>query len=263
MTTPTKLSAKALRVPLLKTLATLSNFTAETPITFKSTYDPVCKGLGTTLEAHGKDNRGKFWVANWMLGAFRSLKKAGLAKQLGRGKWGLTEKGIKEAGPAPLTPTPAPAPPVIGVSFPIGPGNDASNYHADPYIRALAAQQTKCYGHFTYRSTVCQACTLSGACRNLVSAELSALAVKLEAQDKLEAEKAAQAAATPTPPPPKPQPPKPQPDGTWDNSGVEDIISYMDTDCYRCGEPIAKDDPCFWKRPDDDNAGGLFHYACE
>lgn len=265
---------------LLITLATLSGGDAEKAIPFKSTWDPVCKAKGITIDEYGTRDDGKFWVALWILGAFRALKDEGLTVQIGRGKWGITEDGIAKVGALLGTPVgvaavdddSAPAPdPVVGMSIAVGPGLDDTGYHPDPYIRALAADSTPCFGRFTSHSTTCSTCSLSGSCRNMVASTLSVLAEKLRLADEEAAKKAATlrdaqgqklgAASTVTTTAPASSAPKP-PAGGWDNTGATKIVNYTTATCYRCGKDIERDEECYWTRPDASRPSGLFHLGC-
>ena len=279
-TTPDKMSPQDFREPLLATLATLSNQKAGEEISFQDTYEPVCTGLGITLDQFGVDDRGKYWVANWMLGAFRALKDDGLAMQLGRGKWGITDAGLVKitGAPAPATvtvvnaPSQAPAKP----SLAIGPGQDESGYHPDPYIRALGAAATKCFGSYSTRSSVCGGCPLSGSCINMLASQMTVLAAKFAEEDRqaalraeAERKKAMVQAAVPATPPPTTPPSTPAmaqaatpPPGGWDNTGAHPIISYMDAECYRCKGAIKQGEACFWIKDDGKKKGGLFHKGC-
>jgi hypothetical protein len=252
---------------LLKTLATLSGRQANTQVPFKDTYEPVCTAMGIDFDSFGKrGSDGKPWVAIWMLGAFRALKGMGLASQSTRGQWEITDDGLiaAEALLPAVTDDEDTHP-----SVSLGPGNDTSGYHSDPHIRSLAANQTPCFGHYTTRSTTCGGCPLAGACENLVAATVSALAASMAERDEQRKKDAADpihqiapAAVAPTPAAVAPTPAAPS--GGWDNSDIQQIISYMDATCYRCGKPVPKDDECYWKAPDPNSTEtGLFHLGCK
>jgi hypothetical protein len=288
------LSARDFKAPLLRALGDLTNGTADTPVRYKDTWAPVCGALGITLDQYGTVENGKTQVQTWIGWAFRHLKNEDLGNGVGRGKWALTESGIEAykallaatgsdspsvpaealaakdddsaAEPAPAAPAPVVT---IGIPFNVGPEQDSSGYHTDPYIRALAVRSTKCFGCYTPRSSVCGGCTLNGACQNLVAAELSALAGQLAHED----EQAAKAALAPKPKV-KAKPEAPEDDSThainpdavtWDAEALKDaesLVAHVEAKCGKCGQTIEVGSNCFWVRTKGDRKGTLLHEGC-
>jgi hypothetical protein len=287
-------SARDFRNELLSTLATLSGGQSGIPIPFENTYDPICTAKGVSYDDYvskygTRDVDGKVWIRLWISGAFNWLKTKGWANSAGRGKWIITDEGLKQAKTATATPAlgtatvdddskakPAVAIPApqSGVSFPVGPGNaEDDGYHQDAYIRTLAAEATRCFGYYTSRAgSVCGTCPLSGPCQNLVAATLSTMAAGLavkdakrlarqKAKEEAAARQAAQAAAA-TSAAASGQQAAPSAN-KWDNTNIKEIISYMDSTCYRCGKEIKKDQHCYWKKDQSGASNGLFHLECK
>ena len=283
------LSATDFTVPLLLSLYDLSNGVAGEVVPFKHTHAPTCKRLGIDIDTYGAGPNGRPQTIVWIGWAFtKYIRDKGLGKSAGRGKWTLTDEGITIAQAAlsgsggnvdPATvlarveddSAAEPLVQTIGVSLVVGPTNEPedepNNYHDDPYIRSLAIAETKCYGSYSSRSPVCTSCGLASACRNRISAELSALALTLAAEDKAAVEAAAKPAEPdPIDPVKEPEehkpPPAPTNSGTWDNSGAEVIIAHVAAKCYRCGEPIEGSSEVYWIKDKGDRKGGLFHKDC-
>jgi len=281
MVTENKPDAEDFKTHLLVTLGKLGGFVAEVPVPFRSTYGPICTAMGITLDQFGRDSEGKYRVSQWIGQTFRYLKKEGFTVQPPntRGKWALTLAGVREARSRcsedegntqekeedtqeTTTPMPIieePEDPTVGVSYPVGPGADESEYHPDPYIRSLAAERTSCFGAFTPRSTVCDQCALSGPCRNFVAARLSALAVGLAQKDE---EEKAQREAAKNGKPPKTKKPKTKtrPPISPGQPGVHQIRNFGNPrPCLVCGELIGHQVECYWLQGD---GNGLFHLEC-
>jgi hypothetical protein len=275
----TKLSAKSFRDDLLTVLGNLSEWTADQPVKSEDVLDGVCTAKGITVDQFGfRDYDEKPQVVIWIRDAFRWAKRNDLGIQVKRGQWALSTKGLKRAAklvgkedlilaPADDDSTP---PQTDGVNLMVGPGNADDGYHIDPWIRALAAEQTPCYGHYSAKSTICESCGLAGGCQNLVAAFYRTLADELAQKDVEEARLAAEAAKLVQGQPPTPDPStkstipptsSPPPEG-WDNSGIQSIVSFVESTCYRCGQTIPKREPCYWVK-DGAQRGGMFHKHCK
>lgn len=289
------LSASDFRDELLLTLADLSFGDPANPVKFDTTYEPICTMKGSTLadflaEYGERDTDGKPWIKLWISGAFNWLKSQGLADSAGRGKWTITVDGLNKAralgAPATTSQILAPvdddskaASDVVldGVSLSVGPTSQEATYHPDPYIRIVATQSTRCFGHYTPRQGgVCDDCPLAGPCRNLQATDLTALAAQLHREDEEEAKRleeeakrqktiaeAAKKAALDKSGTTPSASTVPKPASGWDNTGVKQIICYMNATCYRCGQDIAKDEECCWKKDESGATNGLFHQHCK
>jgi len=283
------LSARDFKAPLLRVLGDLSDGTAEWPVRFKDTWSPICHMMGITLDQYGTVENNKTQVQVWIGWAFRHLKSEGLGIGKGRGKWSLTDVGVEaykalpdfdgppvpvtavaskddDSAPAPPTPQEIKLPPTVGLTFNVGPGRPDADYHPDPYIRALAVRNTACFGCFTPRSNVCGNCLLSGACQNLVAAEMSALASLLAKEDEeaalAEVAAKAQPAMAKKVAEPETKTKAKTKAKTFDNEGAESLVAHVESTCCRCGETIAKGANCYWIRNQGDRKGGLFHEEC-
>ena len=280
------LTAKNFHEPLLQTLFALAEGKAKRPVDHKEAYPPVCQKLGITLDQYGKqESTGSPWVEKWTQWAFREMVEKGFCVGVGRGQWALTDAGIAaasgaavvpivETSPAPVAETPAAeAPPQIppGISLNVGPGQAEDAYHPDPYIRALAIPDTKCFDSYSSQSTVCGRCPLQGPCINAMASQLSIHARQLAQEDEQEETRkalAAKAKANPAPtasvsvPAPTPAVPSP-PKGKATGAAPNKIIAQQQSLCTHCGQPIARGEEVYWVRTDGiNNQTGLFHLNC-
>lgn len=188
-------TAATFRDPLLRVLATSTNYTVGATVKADTAIRLVCAETGIDENAHGTaKGTGRPRVRIWILQAFnRKLRKEGFADSPRRGHWTLTAKGLYAASllsgnqPEVVEETETLAPTYAGgggVSWSLGP--QSNTYNPDPYIRGLAVAQTKCFGHFSRRSRVCGACTLSGACK-AETINLMSFVASLEAVTDIEA----------------------------------------------------------------------------
>jgi len=282
----TKLTAKSFRDDLLTVLGTESKWEAEAGVDFNTVIDNVCAAKGVTRDSHGlRDYDDMPYVVIWIRDAFRWAKRRGLGVQVKRGQWALTEDGLEKAADlaghvltVASVDDDSKADESTGLCLVVGPGNPDEGYHSDPYVRATAAKQTECYGHYSAKAPTCSTCGLVGGCQNLVAALYSTIAAELAEADKAEAERLAAEAAmastaakatapkptsTPAAPAPTPTPTTPvAPAGGWDNTAIQPIVSFVDSTCYRCGKSIPKGEDCYWVK-DGDQKGGMFHLGCK
>lgn len=308
--TPT---ASTFRDPLLKVMGQMSGLKAGETVKADDAVAQVCTETGIDLDAFGTDKgTGRPQVRIWVIQSFnRILRKEGLADSPLRGHWCLTDEGVKVAAlltggqpqvadptPAPEaddldtvldavaesdpTPEPVPAPAVLaahagGVGVAWSLGEQTNTYNADPYIRGLAVAQTKCFGRFSDRSDVCDACPLSGACKAETVTLMSRVAARLRQRDadaKRKAEEAARRAAMPTPPTPTPTPAK-----SDDDLDIDDILAAIededatkptaqvpqhkklavpaDSKCHACHGKIPQGDDGYWVAGE-----GVYHPDC-
>jgi len=286
-TTNIKISASNFREPLLQILGSLTEYKANRPIAFKETYDPVCLLLDITADQYGKQTGSNCnWVEKWIQWAFRALRKEGLGVSAGRGQWALTTQGVLMAQAAQnltattMDPTPAKiaAPvtiPVMGVSVAVGPGEpDKGSYHPDPYIRALAVQNTKCFGHYTPKGgALCEHCPLQGPCKNAMAALFSMMAGELAVGDQEAEREASRVKAqvqTPTPDPaPAPAPSRPGSPHQGQGGGEakwgkgQKIEIQQQCLCKACGQEIQQGGEAVWVRSSSGNdKAGVFHPEC-
>lgn len=252
--------------PVLKVLGRLSKMTPNVIFEMNSVISEVCRETGIAEDTWGtQESSGKLWVPQWISVAYFDLKKSGHAVDGLRGKYGLTTAGVNRArdllnGTATpdAGPETAEAPQVkimptgTGPSLAVGPGNDESAYHADPYIRMLSTAMTPCFGSFSTQSPVCEGCGLRGACTNYMAQRFSALSGQWrEALSK----GAGDVAATPEPVTTAKK--------VWDNTGAERILAAMECECFRCKLPVKKDAECWWIRGVDSAGTGIFHLDCQ
>lgn len=287
--TNTDPTAKDFQEPLLVALHQLSAGKAGVPVAFRDTYEPVMKLKGIpSLDAFGTMADGKEKVAQWIQWAYKNLKRTGHVDDQGRGQWVLTKDGLTEAEKVikMTTPTPVAQPDPVqvpsGVPSPVSRGYAEDGcYHPDPYIRTLAANATRCFGHYSHKSDVCVRCPLQGPCINFLAVELSALAAVLRREDEEAARKAAAEAArraaaankpaTPAAPAaPDPLPPAPAADGfdwsEWQTDKKRFMMAKAETTCPKCRLPVQSGSKAVWLRLRS-TAGGrnrsvLFHVEC-
>ena len=170
------------------------------------------------------------------------------------------------APPAP-TPTVAPKAPTTpsldggeGVSWSLG--ERVNRYNPDPYIRGIAVSSTPCFGQFSARSKVCGTCPLSGACKDALAAEVSAIAARF----RLEASKPADSVPSvddsldailnaiedDTAPQSEPTPTVEK-----DDSDYSIIVAPHEAKCRKCSGVIQKDEKAVFIR-----GTGLLHTHC-
>lgn len=258
------ISATDFREPLLRALLKISESKPNRPVSCRHTYTPICNEMGITRGQYGEQgNTGINRVEKWIQWAFRALREEGLGVKAGRGQWALTPSGVKEAQqlPEPAAPqekvvdTTSTMPPV---SLAVGPGMDDSRYHPDPYIRALAAEATKCYGHYTDKDTaMCSRCPLSGSCQKALAARMSLLAHQLADEDK-QRTNGLNKKVEPEPEP-KPEPTRSGKD-RWGKG--QEITIQTDAICECCKQALPKNTLAIWVRSGDGAIPGVFHPDC-
>lgn len=272
------LSAQDFRQPLLLALGEATGFRPNRPVECRGLYPHICKLKGVTLEQFGKpDKVNTYWVERWIQEAFKSLVSAGKTNRGGRGEWALTPDGATEAQALRGTLTTATAPDTDSVqdtTITVAPAETGKlTYHPDPYIRALAIQETPCYGLFSSASDTCKSCTLQIHCLGAMSAELSRLRVELAEEDKVEE------LMRNTPkhnfPSPKPQakPADPaqvttvaqEPAQFVPAGSARKIRAQQQTFCKKCTGAIQKEEEVWWVRSDKSDhrrTPGMYHLKC-
>ncbi len=270
-------SAKDFRDDLLRVLVSKAGGKANLPVSHKIIYDDVAVLKGVTRDQYGFQGGTKImWVDRWIQWAFKALVDEGLGKRAGKGQWALTPQGVKEAqglggDGAPVasdTGDDTDSTPTVNtggtVSLMVGPGQTENDYHNDPYIRALAAKDTSCFGAYSDKSPTCTRCPMAGACMNEMAAELSSLARELAQTDK-ESEARRKMGL------------KPPKDDDIDNSipasavggdkakaNADAILIEVQQQaiCKHCGKVIPKGEEGYWIRSSGENTGGLYHKDC-
>jgi hypothetical protein len=250
MTATTRMTAKQLRDPLLKALGNLTGLKAGEVVSQADAINEVLSDLGVDPEAWGQDSHGRNVTALNIQQAFnRMLRKQGDGEAAGRGKWTLTDKGVKAArllvgdvagdeddtdlddlldamdddGAGTQTGAAAvnDAPNSTGLSWSLG--DQVNTYSDDAYIRGIAVESTPCFGHYSARSSVCANCPISGGCKAVVITNMASVSARLRKRD----EEAALRAAKPTPEPATPAP-TPSDDADEDISSLLDLINDDD-----------------------------------
>jgi len=295
----TNLSAKDFRAPLLLVLGELTQYQAGKDIKFEQTYTPLFRRMNIAQpEDYGRTDLNILWVERWTQFAFQQLCTDGLATRVGRGRWTLTPAGVQEAlakaAAAPTLPLveekmedpvvapvadPVPAPPVnTGISLPVGPQQPADPYHADPYLRGLAAKSTGCMGAFSEQAPTCRDCPLRGGCINAVAAQLSRMAGALHEEDKRKAKTPASGGdpakpAAPTTPRTKTVVVDPAAsdagavdDYAWIASAqVNEVNARVKVKCRHCGQYIDQGTAAIWAHLPGATASkgsAMFHKGC-
>ena len=173
----------------------------------------------------------------------------------------------KPAAPVERPKGPTPTAPLaigeLGTGVAMPTATHAATYHADPYIVALATQQTPCFGAYSPRSSQCGTCPLSGSCVNALRARLARMAVNYRAELNAPAAPAAPevdpvAEAEPSHTQFTKLARKPE----WDEHDKVSarISNSAETECYRCGETIPVGVKAMWARVP---GGGTYHIDCK
>ena len=180
------LSARDFKDPLLLALGRATGFKPDRPVDCEGLYDPICKLLGITRDQFGNPEKSSTsWVERWVQDANKSLIAAGLTCRAERGEWCLTPKGVSTAQPLQtkqelqdiqVLPTEEESPREVVTGT-------TGRYSDDPYIRALAIQETSCYGLYSSVSETCTSCPLQAHCLGAMSAELSRLQLDLAREE--------------------------------------------------------------------------------
>lgn len=226
-------TAKTFRNPLLMVLGQLSNLDERSVVMYRDTYEPVCAMLGIGRDDFGNaPGTNVSQVEKWIGYAYKNLRQKNLAmdpKELGKGRWALTDDGISTAsvllkgsgvetppvveipvvpeGDIPLSPSEATAALAsavadfpgsnVGESFGLVEATDS--FPDEPYLRSLALQATACFGYFSLRSYTqvdgqCKNCPVAHSCQMSALSRLSKFAAVLDAEDGAEVQKRKEAA---------------------------------------------------------------------
>lgn len=247
-----KLTAQDFKNPLLTVLGELTQNKPDVPIDLKTTYQPVCKIMGITIDQFGNDSSsGQPKVEKWIQWAFKDHKNDGYTKTMGRGQWALTSAGVQIMNTAMI---PAKANDVVVLDAAIKPEH---TYHNDEYIRTLAAQETKCFGLYGQQSPICKDCPLNDACMNAMMVELVSLNKTLVLKDaRDEANKHAN--QNPISNVPKtPSVSQSAPTGSADS-----VLIHQTSMCSKCQKPIAKGTHAMWVASEKGGSAGLYHKEC-
>ena len=185
-----KVTTKTLTEPLFKQLSALSRNSLEV---LKNTdvLIEVADQLGIDPQQVGTTSNGtsKFNVAG--SNAFRALCDDGRAFKVGRGRWRLSEDGVRVASRR--FPehdydgkTTEDQEPVVQELPKLSKTVIAPKYHTNSDIVAVAIQQTPCFGYFSSRSNTCLTCPLKDGCLDSLHAQASLLARVVESEELLE-----------------------------------------------------------------------------
>lgn len=273
-----ELSAKDFRDDLLRVLADKTGLKANLSVSHNDVYDGVANLKGVTRDQYGHQGGTKIqWVDRWIQWAFKALVEEGLGKRSGRGKWALTTKGVTVAGEIlqtgdtaqtsdvstvadDATSVDVTSPPAV--SLMVGPGQSEDSYHTDPYIRALAAQDTTCFSSFSDKSDRCNKCLLAGSCMNAMAAELSSLASELTEEDKQEEARKRMGISDPKPKQDSAAAPASGGKRTKAKGQANLITIQQQALCKHCGKTIPKGEDGYWVRSSGEADGGLYHQGC-
>jgi hypothetical protein len=263
-------SAKDFREPLLWTLGALTDFTPFRAVRLTETYGPICELKKIKADDFGQ-LEGKPAVHQWIQWAYRDLKNQGYASSqdsagigLRRGWWALTQKGVDKARehsgvdpedkePEPETVEEEKVEEVVGEETYEG-------YHPDPYIRALATEQTPCFGHFDSTESVCNKCLLKVECGVHLRTELAAFCRRAENRwamdsyqpstyDASEDPKTAGSQDDPLPVPPATPGPEVKPPKRPKATGNAVVTKTVaESVCFVCGKIIEEGVDSMWVR---------------
>lgn len=269
--------------PLLKALAELTDYTPYGAVKLSETYEPICTEMGITTDQFGELSDGKPQVCMWVQEAFKSLKKHGLGSSTDnagmpfrRGWWALTPKGVDKARELVGQPATPVSPATQTVPDPAPETEDKTEeaepegYHPDPYIRALAVEQTNCYGHFDAAEGACQECPLSHECSIQVGNEFAAycrdMMKRLERGKSLPAAPASPAPAAddtdPVDPLAAPPSPATTPFRVTPTAQVVEMDTLGGSVCFVCGETIPEGVKVKWVRSSAEGKSGICHIEC-
>lgn len=261
------LTAKDFQEPLRVVLYNLTEEDGEC-VHYKLTYEPIMQMMGIpNLAAYGFVEEGRSQVGFWIQAAYKNLKRMGQVLDAKRGMWGLTNRKHIAPLPNPMISKETQKMAVNqNLSSPVSRGYAEDGFFPDPYIRAVAAQQTACYGHYSAQSSTCGRCPLSGSCLNFLACTLSALRDSLAKED-LQGTKPL-SVEPPAPPPPEPEVKEDFDWTDWNPSpiGAKIAIAAGGT-CLACNQPTVKNTPGAWltKTSSDGKStksGRIFHEAC-
>lgn len=169
----TKLSPVELKPYVMVVLGSLLTNTTDFVETDKI-LETLCANLGIEETAWGivESQKNKpSWMRWNTIRAIRYLREDGKAESRGRGKYGLTDKGLgvkKTEDVEEVVAEPTAVNPKfvsdIGVSWSIG-DIPEDTYHEDESVRELGIKGTSCFGYWADRSPTCKVCPLAGSCK--------------------------------------------------------------------------------------------------
>lgn len=175
-----KITASTFRDTLLVVLRDLAG--DEGVVSSSDATDEVLSRHGMGRDALGQDANERDLAPLLVNQAFNKLlKRNGLARSAGYGKWSLTQDGVSAADAEKENMDTTETDKGVGISFAV-PTPDLL-YHPDGYIRGLAEAATPCFGHWSRTSDVCGRCSLMGSCVTKTMAEMEALAAHLDDRD--------------------------------------------------------------------------------
>jgi hypothetical protein len=179
-------SCKQFRPHLLAVLAELAGGKAGVQVEMTLTYGPVCKRLGHAEDAFGNSAHGTLWTHRQIGLAMRALRRAGFTDSKRKAQWELTEMGLRAmkndfAGVLDEPDLPEEEEDYIApvIHLPMV----ASPYDESSYLRALAVQQTPCFGAYSAKSNVCDGCLLASACVSALEARFAEVAAEIEREE--------------------------------------------------------------------------------
>lgn len=257
------ISAQDFRNPLLLALGMAAEFKPNRAVEFQNLYDPICQSMGISIEQYGKaENVSSYRVERWIQEAFKSLVAAGMAVRPQRGQWALTPNGSTRAqdlrgGTFPLDEEPEQN------EVAVTPQKREDLYHPDPYIRALAVQETACFGLYSSASPTCEKCPMQQHCLNAMSAEMSRLKIELAIED-------AKASGMPVPGTTEIPVEEKEPETTTPKFGAPKKIGRLiqtmqPAVCKKCGEEIPTGEDAYWIKSDrnqPETTPGMYHPRC-
>jgi len=291
MSKPKGVTQKMFNPYVLGVVAELSNYTPDREVARDQVFGPVCALAGVTEDQFGNTPEGPPWTHRLIGLAFRSLREKGYADYVKRGVWVLTQKGIDFARSQTGNPLvdaldqledeeleeePLSISKVMVGEKPEGTVirlTQLPAYHADPYIKALAIEQTPCFGAHANQSSICKTCPIASDCRTAAMGTKAKIAEDFEAAERALAAKLAVAAKL----------------VAKDSESIDDLIDQLDPDkgnarnrgavaapkrmgrgqpskfvaqsdmvCLKCQRKIKKGDEAFWTKSE----SGVYHPGC-
>lgn len=186
--TDEKPACKDFRAPLLAVLAALTGGNANVAVEMTSTFAPVCERLGIAEDKFGYSSHGTLWTHRQIALSMRALRRAQFTDSKRKGLWEITELGLRavKEGLASISDEPDSEEgdeddfalaPVIRLP------TVRTQYDEDAYLRALAVQQTPCYGGYHSTNESCARCLLATSCQDALDARLAEIAAELDLED--------------------------------------------------------------------------------
>ena len=252
------LSASSFQDPLLLVLLDLTGSRVGIPVKADDTYEPVMRLMGISdINDHGSyAPTGVPQVQRWIQDANTNLRRTGMTESKGRGKWSLTEEGLRQAADlAALAGGPVVADTTLVADRQV-------MYHEDPYVIEVASNSVSCFGAFsTHGAAICGDCPLSVSCRNrmygLLSRMAETIAAKTESDDVNPDDKARDDGSTTTGTSAQ--------DFDWtslmDQQKAEMISLAADAHCEACGGELAEGTKAVWV-PGSGPEAGVYHPTC-